>query len=236
MTARRHLAVDAGGQLPHQLSVARREAQGRGLTLVADHRHRQLPAVAGGADHVRGGNPRAVELDLAEFFGDTADHLQRALHDAGLVHRDDERRNPLYASERPCRCGPAPGTSRRSRVAGPDLVAVDDVVVAVAGRGRRQRGQVGAGAGLGEALAPALAAVDHAGQESLADLLAGVRAESHHQVAQAGPGRGARLGDLPRRRSRRTPAETLTAILFRPRRAEEAGGIQRPMPVPALAQ
>ena len=38
--------------------------------------------------------------------------------------------------------------------AGPDLLAVDDVVVAVADGARAQAGEVGAGVGLGEALAP----------------------------------------------------------------------------------
>ena len=90
-------------------------------------------------------------------------------------------------------------------VAGPDLVAVDHVLVAVARRGGAQRREVGAGLGLAEALAPALAAADQAGQEALPG--------SRRWRASRCPGRGSRGSGAaarprrrsPRRGSRRTP-------------------------------
>src|SRR5690606_12999715 len=56
-------------------------------------------------------------------------------------------------------------------VAGPDLVAVDEVLGAVAGRRRRQRRQVRPRARRGEARAPPLGAVPHPRQEPLPQLL-----------------------------------------------------------------
>ena len=57
------------------------------------------------------------------------------------------------------------------RQRGPGLLAVDDVVVALAHRARLEAGEVGAGAGLGEALAPPVVEVGHARQEALLLLL-----------------------------------------------------------------
>ena len=57
--------------------------------------------------------------------------------------------------------------SSRVGAAGPDLRAVDDVLVAVAHRSGRQAGQVGAGVGLGEQLAPDLLAAEDLGKVPL---------------------------------------------------------------------
>ena len=54
---------------------------------------------------------------------------------------------------------------------GPGLLAVDDVVVAVALRRGLERGEVGAGAGLGEALAPPVVEIGDARQEAALLLL-----------------------------------------------------------------
>ena len=81
-------------------------------------------------------------------------------------------------------------------VAGPDLVAVDHVLVAVARRGGAQRREVGSGVGLAEALAPALAPADQAGQEALLDRLAAVRRDPLHEVAEARARRRAGGGEL----------------------------------------
>ncbi len=53
------------------------------------------------------------------------------------------------------------------RVARPHLVAGDDEVVTVPIGPGAQRGQVGSGVGLAEPLAPSVAPVDDAGEESL---------------------------------------------------------------------
>src|SRR5712692_6058665 len=78
-------------------------------------------------------------------------------------------------------------------VAGPDLVAVNDILVALAGGRSGQRREIGAGAWLGKSLAPALGAVDHAGQESLLKFLAAVVAKRDDEVSEAGPCRRSSL-------------------------------------------
>src|SRR3954454_23338285 len=81
-------------------------------------------------------------------------------------------------------------------VACPDLVAVDDVLVALTRCGGGQRRQVGPRTRLAEALAPPIGAVYHARQEALSYFLASVVAEGDDQVAEARTRGGARLGDL----------------------------------------
>ena len=56
----------------------------------------------------------------------------------------------------------------------PDLLTVDDPLVAVADRLRGEAGEVGTGARLGEQLAPDLLAGEHRTQEAFADLVAAV--------------------------------------------------------------
>jgi hypothetical protein len=64
-------------------------------------------------------------------------------------------------------------------------VPLDHILVAVARRGGAQRGQVGPGVRLAEALAPAVAAADQAGQKALLDCLAGMRRDPLDQVSEA---------------------------------------------------
>src|ERR1700722_13581680 len=131
---------------------------------------------------------------------------------------------------RPDRCGPTATPVGDVGVAGPDLVALDDVVVTVAGGGGGQRREVRTGAGLAETLAPSLGAVDHAGQESPAQLRTAVSGQARNQVTQAGPGRGAGPrqlfveDDVVHRR------HLLSAVLTRPGQPEEAALVQRAMP------
>ena len=81
-------------------------------------------------------------------------------------------------------------------VAGPDLVTVDHVVVAVACRGRAQRREIGSGVGLAEALAPAFAPADQAGKEALLDRVAPVRRHPLDEISEARTRRRARGGEL----------------------------------------
>ena len=207
-------------------------AQRGRLALMADHRHGQRPAVARPADHLVGPNNRTVEFHLAEFGGDTVDHAQRALLDAGLVHGDDERRDALVPRHVRVGSGQQQAPVGNIGVAGPDLVAVDDVVLTVAGRFRAQRGQVRTGAGLAEALAPTLCSVDHPGQETALQLRAAVPAQAHHQVTQTGPRRGAGARQLLVDDHVVHRRQLVPAVLTRPRHPEEAGRIQRLMPLP----
>ena len=121
------------------------------------------------------GDARAVEQHLAELVRDAVDHAQRALLDAGLVHRHRERGQALVLRHVGVGAREQEAPVGDVGVARPDLVAVDHVLVAVARRGRAQRREVGAGVGLAEALAPALAPADQAGQEAVLDRLAAVR-------------------------------------------------------------
>ena len=144
-----------------------------------------------------GRDARAVEHHLAELLGDAVDHAQ-----AGAA-RSRAGRIGTAKAESPL-CFGTSGSVRASRktpvgdvgVAGPDLVPVDHVLVAVALRGGAQRRQVGPGVGLAEALAPALAAADQAGQEALLDRLAAVRRDPLHEVSEARAGRRAGGGEL----------------------------------------
>src|ERR1700752_4691996 len=129
--------------------------------------HRDLPAIPRRTHHLIGGNPGAIEGHLPEFLGDSADHLQRPLLYTGLVHRNDERRKAAMLGH--VLFGPRQQQTPVGDVgiAGPDLVAVNDILVTLASGGGRQRRQVRPRAWLAEALAPPLGAVDHAWQETL---------------------------------------------------------------------
>ena len=81
-------------------------------------------------------------------------------------------------------------------IAGPDLLAVDQPMVALVLALGLQRGEVGAGAGLGIALAPADLAARDLGQEVLLLLLGAIfeqrraehrDAEAHQRIARADP-------------------------------------------------
>src|SRR5262249_18235464 len=178
-------------QLLDELDVAGREAKRGRLPLVADDRHRERPALARRTDHLIGRDGGSVEFDLPEFSCDTTDHAQRTLLDAWLMHGDDECRDALVPRYIRVGAGQQQTPVGDVGVTGPDLVSMDDVVVAVAGRLRSQRREVRTGARLRETLAPAFRAADHAGQESLLKFLAAVPAEPDHQVPQTRPGRGA---------------------------------------------
>ena len=67
----------------------------------------------------------------------------------------------------------------------PDLLAVEDVVVAVLHRARAQRSEVGARFRLGVALAPDVGAGEHAGQPALLLLLGAVDDDRRAGHAQA---------------------------------------------------
>ena len=147
-------------ELLHRLAVARHVAELGRFALVAHDGHRQRPTLARLADHVGGRHARAVEQHLAELAGDPVDHLERTLLDAGLVHRHRERGDALVLRHVGIGAGEQQAPVGDVGVAGPDLVPVDDVLVAVAHRARAQRREVGAGVGFAEALAPAVAPAD----------------------------------------------------------------------------
>ena len=115
-------------------------------------------------------------------------------------------------------------------VAGPHLVAADDALVAVALGPGAQRRQVGPGVGLAEALAPAVAAVDDAGQEPAPDVVVAVLEDALHQVAEARPGRGAGGGQLVVEDDLVDGGQLVAADVLRPRHGEEPGVVERLVP------
>jgi len=161
-----------------------------------------LPALAAPADDIGLRHPDIGEEDLVEL-GAAGHRLERAHVDARRVHRQQNiadalifaRRVGLGAHEHEHHVG----VMGR---AGPDLLAVDEEVVALLAGAGLQRGEVGAGARLGIALAPDHLAAD--GRRDIGPLLllaAGLEQGRHqHRDAlarQAGREAGPRelLGD-----------------------------------------
>ena len=127
----------------------------RGLALVEQHRDGYLPAVAQLAEahvirHHGVVEKHLVELDVA------CDVAQRTDCNPGLVHRNEEHRNPFVL--RHIRVGPGQQNSVRCFVgeAGPHLLPADPPLVGVAAAdcAGAQAGEVGSGARLREQLAP----------------------------------------------------------------------------------
>ena len=132
------------------------EREAERAALVQQRRHRDLPAVADLAEqvllrHLHVGEEDLVELRLA------GDLHERPHLDARRVHVDDHVGEVLRSAARPG--SPSAdedavvGDVRERR---PDLLAVDEEVVALVLDARPHGGEVGAGARLGEALAPDL--------------------------------------------------------------------------------
>ena len=113
-----------------------------------------------------------------------------------LVHRHGEGGDALVLRHVVVGAGQHEAPVGHVGVARPDLVAGDDVLVAVAVGPGAERREVGAGVGFAEALAPALAAVDDPRQEPPTDVVAAVLEDPLHEVAEARARRGAGGGQL----------------------------------------
>ena len=139
--------------------------------LVHQRGERDPPAIAGRAERLGVRDARVGEVHLVELG--LAGHLpQRADLDAGGVHVDDEggEAGVLHGLRVGAHDEQAPPRDVGQRR--PDLLAVDDPLVAVPDAARRQSGEVGPAAGLGEQLAPDLFAGEQ-GAEVAALLLLG---------------------------------------------------------------
>ena len=205
---------------------------GRRPALEAERRHRDLPAVAEAPDEVLGRAPRALEDHAVEARGAVGlcdrDHL-----DAGLVHREQQegdRRVPrgvrIGAREQDHVVG-------GFRLAGPDLLAVDDELVTLEPGGGGERCEVGARLGLREALAPHDLPAQDAGQELLLLLLGAPRQErrADEDLAQRRhPHRGVRLREFLGEHDRLHRRQAASAVLARPLRADPAVLVHRPVP------
>ena len=140
----------AGRAEPPQRAAARQRHP-----LVAERDLGQRPALVHLADQVGGRQAHVGEEHLVERVG--AGHLDdRADLDAGRVHRADEVRDALVLGHVGVGAGDEDAELRVLGQRRPDLLAVDDPLVAVAHGPGAEVGQVAAGLGLAEQLAPDL--------------------------------------------------------------------------------
>src|SRR5262249_58502590 len=108
-------------------------------------------------------------------------------------------------------------------IARPDLVSVDDEVVAITSRSGAQRREIGAGVGLAEALAPPVTPADDPRKEPVLDLVGSVHGDALHEVAEAGPRRSARRRELLVQDHVEDGREIVAAVALRPAQPEEPG-------------
>ena len=180
-------------------------------------------------------HPRVVEEHLIDFVvaGDTADRPHR---DARRGHVDQEKADALVLLGRGLAAAhQGEHAIGEMRVGGPDLAAVDHIMVAVAHRASGKRCQIGARARLGIALAPVIVAGQHA-RQVVRFLLR--RAEAHddragHAQARGRQGRGAghRAFGLENPALFQSPAGA--AMLERPGRGNPALPVEAAVPLHA---
>ena len=155
----------------------------RGAALEAQRHVGDAPAVVLGTDTIRDRHARVVEEHFAEVAL-AVDRAHRPHVDTRLVHIEDQPRDALVLR----RVGI--GAYEQFAVVGdvgastPDLLAVDDVLIAVALGARAQRSEIRPGAGFREALTPHTVAAQDAGKVERA-LFVGAfgdqcRARVHH--------------------------------------------------------
>ena len=136
----------------------RHDAQGVAAALVGEGRLGDAPAGVHLADQVVGRDAHVGEEDLGELVGDAGDLPQRTHLDARLVHVDDQVGDALVLGRVAVGAHQHDAQVGLRRAAGPDLLAVDDELVAVDVGAALERGQVGARVRLGVELAPDLVA------------------------------------------------------------------------------
>ena len=179
--------------------------------------------------HAHIGEEHLVEI-VPAVHGDDRPHL-----DAGAVHVDQQEGDALLLLR-----GLRVGAHQREdpvrivRAAGPDLGAVDDILVAVAHGAGPERGEVGAGAGFRIALAPEHVALQDRRQvlRLLRFAAEGVDDRPHHHDAEGREaGRVmALVGFLEDEFLRRRPAGA--AMLLRPVGRNPALLVKRLLPAP----
>ncbi len=210
--------------------------------LVGQGVHRDRPAAVQLAEQVLARDHDVGEVDLAELR--VAGRLdQRTDLDPGRRHVDEQVRDPAVAAGVRFGAGEhgAPlgvGGERR-----PDLVAVDDEVVAAVVAARGDRRQVGAGVGLGEPLAPDVVAGEDPVQVPRLLRVGAVGDDRRADDVDAdGPdgGGGAGAGELAVDHELGHGAGAAAAVLAGPVGADEARLVQarlpRPEPADALVE
>ncbi len=187
------------------------------------------------AEDVLGGHPDVLEEHLVEL-GVPGDLAERADGDARRVHVDEEVGEPLVLRDARVGAGEQHHPVGDLREAGPDLLAVDDVVVAVPHGPGLERREVRARVGLGVALAPDLLA----GEDLLeVALLLGVgpvgddRRAGHAEAEDVERRRRPVKDQLLVEEELLHPREPAAPELLGPREAQEPGLVKLPLPVPA---
>src|SRR5256884_13247 len=146
--------------------VARDAAEGAGAALVAERGLRDLPPLVEAADEIPLLGARVGHEDLREERG-AGDLLERTHLDAWLAHVEEHARDALVLGR--LRVGAReqdpPVGDRPAR--GPDLLAVDEEVVALVLGARLEAREVRAGVGLRVELAPDLLGREHPLQVAL---------------------------------------------------------------------
>ena len=187
--------VDDDLQLLLEAAVA---GGGRRAPLEAEGGHGHLPAVVDPADHVLLRAAGVGEEDLVEL-GRAVDLLDRADLDARLLHGAEQVGDALVLRCVRVGAGQHEDVVGENGLGGPDLLAVDDPLVAVEHGLGLEAGQVGAGVGLGEALAPGDLPAEDLGDELLLLLLGPPlqdRGADEGVAEEVGPHRGAGAVEL----------------------------------------
>ena len=139
----------------HRTAAAPGDRAADGDPLVHQRRDRDTPSLALAADASRVGHPHVGEEDLVEL-GLPGDLEERSHLDAERLHVDEERRHPLVLGEVGVRARHNEAERGDVRQGGPDLLPVQQPLLAVALGAGGQPGDVGSRAGLAEELAPDL--------------------------------------------------------------------------------
>src|SRR3990172_578085 len=132
---------------------------GQDIPLVGERRDGHAPPLVDLADDVGCWHADALEEDLVEL-GLARDLLERPDADARRLHIDEDEGDALVLGRAGVRADEVEAPVGDMGHAGPDLLTVDDVPVAIEDGARLEVGQVAAGVGLGEALAPELLGVE----------------------------------------------------------------------------
>src|SRR5438034_301564 len=226
-----HETVEGGG-------IARHARHRVAAALEAERRLRDLPALAEAADEVALLGARVGHEDLVELRA-ARDLLEGAHLHAGLAHVEQEARDPLVLGHAGIAAREQDAPVRDVAAARPDLLTVDEEVIAPVLGARAQAGEVRARVRLGVQLAPHLLGGEDLSQITL--LLLGRAVDDDGRPdepdAEAVDRRrrvGARhlVGGDGLLHRRRAPA----AVLRGPTHADVAGVVHRPVPGAALLE
>ena len=202
-------------------------------TFEIEQRHADVPAAVDFADDVAGGHAHVFEVDLVEVVAPA--HVdERADGDPWLLDvLDEDERDAAVLGRLGVRAHQGEDGIGGVRAAGPDLLAVDHEVIAVAHGPRLQRSEVGTRAGLGVALRPGRFARENRREVLAALLVVAVDDERRPKHGKAAAAHAWRTGpryllvedELLHRR------ETAAAVLLWPVRRHPAAFVEGGVPI-----